>query len=75
MQHLWPLCEPSSWSLNFTIVFFKKFWSYLNFFKPQQAPTEHGMSFNLRAMHTINRISIFMLLGAIIFLFFKWVVF
>lgn len=53
----------------------RKIWSYLNFFKKQEAPTEKGTSFNLRAMHTINKISLLMFLGAIIFLVLKWTVF
>ena len=49
----------------------KKIVSYLTFRK-QESPTGEEKSFNLKAMHTINKISLFMFLLALIFLCFKW---
>lgn len=54
--------------------FFGKIWSYISFQK-QQEHTDKGSNFNLRAMHTINKISLFMFLMAVVVLFFRWVVF
>lgn len=52
----------------------RKIVSYLSF-KKQEAPGEEPeMSFNLKAMHTINKISLLMFIGALIFLFVKWVI-
>lgn len=47
--------------------------SYLSL-KKQESPTDEEPSFNLKAMHTINKISILMFLGAIILLFVRWVI-
>lgn len=52
----------------------RKIWSYLNFFKKQDAPNDEKMSFNLRAMHTINKISLLMFLFALVFMILKWTV-
>lgn len=52
----------------------QKIKSYLSFRK-QEAPTEKGMSFNLKAMHTINKISIFTFMIGLIVLLLKWFVF
>ena len=51
----------------------KKIVSYLSFRK-QESPDGEPLSFNLRAMHTINKISILMFILALILLFFKFVV-
>jgi hypothetical protein len=48
----------------------KKIWSYLTF-RPQKSPDGEPLSFNLKAMHTINKISIFMFLVALVILLFK----
>ena len=51
----------------------RKLISYLSF-KKQESPTGEETSFNLKAMHTINKISILMFVGAIILLFVRWVI-
>jgi hypothetical protein len=50
----------------------QKILSYLTL-RPQESPDGKPMSFNLRAMHTINKISIFMFLVALVILFIKFV--
>lgn len=52
----------------------QKIWSYLNFFKKQEAPGDEPMSLNLKAMHTINKISILMFCVALIIIFVKFVI-
>ena len=49
----------------------KKIVSYVTFRK-QESPTGEEKSFNLKAMHTINKISLFMFLIAIVVLIFRW---
>ena len=49
----------------------QKFISYLSFWKKQQ--TDTPSSFNLKVMHGINRISIFMFLFAIIVIIYRLV--
>ncbi|MEM7039796.1 MAG: DUF6728 family protein [Bacteroidota bacterium] len=53
--------------------FWQKFGSYISF-RRQEVDEKHRRNFNLRAMHTINKISIFMFIAAGIFLFVKWVI-
>lgn len=48
-----------------------KIWSYLRFWKPQESPTDAPSPFNLRAMHTINKISILMGLIALVVIIIK----
>lgn len=55
--------------------FLRKLGSYLNFFKKQEHAEGQEGNFNLRAMHTINKISIAMFLGAAVFLICKWFIF
>jgi hypothetical protein len=55
--------------------FLRKLGSYLNFFKKQEHAEGQEGNFNLRAMHTINKISLAMFLGAAVFLICKWVIF
>lgn len=52
--------------------FWNKMLSYLSF-RRQKSPDGEPVSFNLRAMHTINKISIFMFIVALVILFFKFV--
>ncbi|MCB9233473.1 MAG: hypothetical protein H6581_17585 [Bacteroidia bacterium] len=55
-------------------TFWSKLWGYLSFRKAD--PNDpNARNFNLRAMHTINKISILMFIAAIIFLILKWTVF
>jgi hypothetical protein len=54
--------------------FFGKLWSYISF-KKQHGPNGEQINFNLKAMHTINKISLLMFTFAIVYVFFKWVVF
>lgn len=49
----------------------KKIVSYVTFRK-QESPTGEEKSFNLKAMHTINKISLFMFLIAMVVLIFRW---
>lgn len=44
---------------------FKKILAYISFKKPEEGAPNN---FNLRAMHGINKISIFMFLAAVIFM-------
>lgn len=53
----------------------RKIGSYLNFFKKQEPAEGQEDNFNLRAMHTINKISLAMFIGAAIFLVCKWFIF
>lgn len=46
--------------------------SYLSFRK-QGSPDGKPVSFNLRAMHTINKISILMFLVALVIMLFKFI--
>ena len=48
----------------------KKFASYLSF-RRQKSPDGEPISFNLKAMHVINKISIFMFIVALVIIFFK----
>lgn len=48
----------------------KKIVSYLSL-RRQKSPDGEPVSFNLRAMHTINKISIFMFIVALVIIFFK----
>ena len=52
-------------------MFWKKFLSYLNIFGKKQPGAKNDL--NLKMMHGINRITIFMFLGAIIWYLFKFV--
>lgn len=54
--------------------FWSRIWGYLNIFKKTDPEEKKAQGFNLRAMHTINKISIFMFLGAMIFLLVKWLI-
>lgn len=49
----------------------RKLISYLTF-KKQESPNGEEKSFNLKAMHTINKISILMFFGAMIFILLRW---
>ncbi len=51
----------------------QKILSYLSL-KKQDHPNGKETSFNLKAMHTINRISIFMFLFGIIVLLIRWLI-
>lgn len=51
----------------------KKIVSYLTF-KKQESPNGEEKSFNLKAMHTINKISLFMFLLAVIYFIVKKVI-
>ena len=48
----------------------KKIISYLTF-RRQKSPDGEPISFNLRAMHTINKVSIFIFIVALVILFIK----
>jgi hypothetical protein len=48
----------------------KKIVSYLTFWKKEEA--DKSANFNLKVMHKINKISIFMFLAAIIFIVVKY---
>lgn len=54
--------------------FLRKIGSYLSM-RRQRGMDGGKPPFNLRAMHTINKISILMFLGALVFLVLKWTVF
>lgn len=54
--------------------FWLKLWGYINIFKKTDPEEKKGQNFNLRAMHTINKISIAMFLGAMIFMLVRWIV-
>ncbi|MES2779816.1 MAG: DUF6728 family protein [Bacteroidota bacterium] len=47
----------------------KKIWSYIAFWKAR--PADEPSSFNLKMMHSINRISIFMFLFALIVMIYR----
>ncbi|MFZ4798367.1 MAG: DUF6728 family protein [Bacteroidia bacterium] len=50
----------------------KKIASYLTFWKGEEA--DKSASFNLKVMHKINKISIFMFLAAIIFIVVRYLI-
>ena len=52
------------------MTFWQKIWSYISFQKQNDDGSEPN--FNLKAMHTINKISIFMFIIALIVLLVKW---
>lgn len=52
----------------------RKLLSYISFKKQEIPGEEKEININLRAMHIINKISIFMFLAAMVFLFVKWVI-
>ncbi len=49
----------------------RKMLSYLSF-KKQESPNGEETSFNLKAMHAINKISIFMFLFGMVVLLIRW---
>jgi hypothetical protein len=50
------------------IMVFKKIWNYLTFKREKDSPS----NFNLKMMHGINKISLFMFLVAIIVMLFRF---
>lgn len=49
-------------AINNPLIMIKKIWSYVTFWKPQD---DHGNGY-LKAMHTINRISIVLFIVALL---------
>lgn len=54
--------------------FLNKLKSYLYFWRKQPSPNGEKPSFNLRTMHTINKISITMFLAGLIYMIIKFVI-